>query len=226
MSDVGISSIAGYLPRLRLSKKTVSSANSWLAPNLVGKGKGTRSMANWDEDSVTMAVEAVRRILGGNDDRSHVDTLFFASTTMPFVDRLNSGIMRAALTLEEETQCVDISSTLKSGTSALIQAIDKVKSGNSNYSIVSAADKRKTRSASSQELDFGDGSVAIAVDTKNLIAKYINSSSLSIDFVDNFRGPGEEFDYNWEERWVRDEGYLKIVPKAIKDLFTKANISG
>ena len=34
MTDVGISSIAGYLPRLRLSKKTVAQANSWIAPNL------------------------------------------------------------------------------------------------------------------------------------------------------------------------------------------------
>ena len=226
MTDVGISSIAGYLPRLRLSKKTVAQANSWIAPNLMGKGKGTRSMANWDEDSVTMSVEAIRRVLGKEDDRSHVDSLFFASTTMPFVDRLNSGIIRAALTLEEETECVDISSTLKSGTTALIQALDKVKSGNSNYSIVSASDKRKARSASSQELDFGDAAVAIAVDNKNLIAKYINSSSLSIDFIDHFRQPSEEFDYNWEERWIRDEGYLKIVPKAIEELFSKANISG
>jgi len=226
MSDVGISSIVGYLPRLRLSKKAVAQANSWIAPNLVGKGKGTRSMANWDEDSVTMSVEAIRRILGKEDDRSHVDSLFFASTTMPFVDRLNSGIIRAALTLEEKTECIDISSTLKSGTTALIQALDKVKSGNSNYSIVSASDKRKARSASSQELDFGDGAVAIAVDNKNLIAKYINSSSLSIDFIDHFRQPNEEFDYNWEERWIRDEGYLKIVPKAIEELFSKANVSG
>ena len=163
MSDVGISSIAGYLPRLRLSKKTVAQANSWIAPNLIGKGKGTRSMANWDEDSVTMSVEAIRRVLGKDDDRSHVDSLFFASTTMPFVDRLNSGIIRAALTLEESTECIDISSTLKSGTTALIQALDKVKSGGSDYSIVSASDKRKARSASSQELDFGDGAVAIAV---------------------------------------------------------------
>jgi len=226
MSDVGISSIAGYLPRLRLSKKTVTQANAWLAPNLAGKGKGTRTMANWDEDSVTMSVEAIRRILGRDDDRSHVDTLFFASTTMPFADRLNSGIIRAALTLEEETQCIDITSTLKSGTSALIQALDKVKSGKSSHSIVSAADKRKARAASPQELNFGDGSVAISVATENLIAKYINSSSLSIDFIDHFRQPGEEFDYNWEERWIRDEGYLKIVPKAINDLFRKSQIDG
>ena len=225
MTDVGISSIAGYLPRLRLSKKTVAQANSWIAPNLMGKGKGTRSMANWDEDSVTMSVEAIRRVLGKNDDRSHVDSLYFASTTMPFVDRLNSGIIRAALTLEEETECIDISSTLKSGTTALIQALDKVKSGSSSYSIVSASDKRKARSASAQELDFGDGAVAIAVDNKDLIAKYINSSSLSIDFIDHFRQPNEEFDYNWEERWIRDEGYLKIIPKLINNLLKENDIN-
>ncbi len=45
-------------------------------------------MSNWDEDSVTMSVEAARRLLGPEDDRSHVDNLFLASTTMPFADRL------------------------------------------------------------------------------------------------------------------------------------------
>ena len=99
MSEVGISSIVGYIPKLRLSRKSVAESNAWLAPNLVGKGKGTRSMSNWDEDSVTMSVEAARRLLGPEDDRSHVDNLFLASTTMPFADRLNSGIVRAALTL-------------------------------------------------------------------------------------------------------------------------------
>ena len=87
MSEVGISSIVGYIPKLRLSRKSVAESNAWLAPNLVGKGKGTRSMSNWDEDSVTMSVEAARRLLGPEDDRSHVDNLFLASTTMPFADR-------------------------------------------------------------------------------------------------------------------------------------------
>ena len=156
MSEVGISSIVGYIPKLRLSRKSVVESNAWLAPNLVGKGKGTRSMSNWDEDSVTMSVEAARRLLGPEDDRSHVDNLFLASTTMPFADRLNSGIVRAALTLEEATQCTDISSTLKCGTTALINAISSVQSAKSSYSLVLAADKRKSRVGSSQELDFGD----------------------------------------------------------------------
>ena len=30
-----------------------------------------------------------------------------------------------------------------------------------------------------------------------------------------FRGDESDFDYGWEERWIRDEGYSKIVPPAI-----------
>ena len=143
MADVGISSLVGYIPKLRLLRKSVTEANAWLAPNLLGKGKVTKSISNWDEDSVTMSVEAARRLLGPEDDRSYVDNLFLASTTLPFADRLNSGIVRAALTLEESTQCTDISSTLKCGTTALINAISSVQSGKSNYSLVLPSDKRK-----------------------------------------------------------------------------------
>ena len=182
-------------------------------------------MSNWDEDSVTMSVEAARRLLGPDDDRSHVDNLYLASTTMPFADRLNSGIVRAALTLEEATQCTDISSTLKCGTTALINAIYSVQSGKSSYSLVLAADKRKSRVGSSQELDFGDASAAIAVSSKDIIAKVIATSTISVDFVDHFRGPNEEFDYNWEERWIRDEGYLKIIPKLINNLLEENQLN-
>ena len=225
MKEVGITSIAGYIPKLRLLRKSVAEANAWMAPNLVGKGKGTKSISNWDEDSVTMSVEAARRVLGPEDDRSYVDNLFLASTTMPFADRLNSGIIRAALTLDESTLCTDISSSLKCGTTALINAISTVQSGKSNYSLVVASDKRKSRVASSQELDFGDASTAVSISNENIIAKVLATASISDDFVDHFRGPNEEFDYNWEERWIRDEGYLKIIPKLINRLLKDNNIN-
>src|SRR5205823_5326679 len=49
--------------------------------------------------------------------------------------------------------------------------------------------------------------------------------SAAIDFVDHYRGHGREFDYVWEERWIRDEGYLKIVPAAIAALLEKADVA-
>ncbi|HXK47600.1 MAG TPA: 3-oxoacyl-[acyl-carrier-protein] synthase III C-terminal domain-containing protein, partial [Deltaproteobacteria bacterium] len=47
----------------------------------------------------------------------------------------------------------------------------------------------------------------------------------SCDFVDHYKGSGKEFDYGWEERWVRDEGYGKIIPQAIAGFFRKYSMS-
>ena len=38
---------------------------------------------------------------------------------------------------------------------------------------------------------------------------------------DSYKGVGKDFDYQWEERWVRDEGYGKIIPKAIAGYLKK-----
>jgi 3-hydroxy-3-methylglutaryl CoA synthase len=43
-------------------------------------------MASWDEDALTMAVEAARDALRPDDDRSAIDALYFASTTARFTD--------------------------------------------------------------------------------------------------------------------------------------------
>lgn len=222
---VGLTAYGGYIPRLRLQRKSIAQANAWVAPNFLGKGKGERSMANWDEDSVTMAVEAARDLLGPDDDRSHVDALYFGSTTMPFKDRLNSGIISAALTLESHVRAVDVASTQRAGTSALMQALSAVKAGEAKNALVLASDHRKTKAVTAQELDFGDGAAAVSVGTDNVIASYLGGASLTVDFVDHFRGDTEEFDYNWEERWIRDEGFSKIVPKAVKAALEKSGVS-
>ncbi|HUJ02062.1 MAG TPA: hypothetical protein VLW75_00375, partial [Rhizomicrobium sp.] len=86
----GITSYGAYIPRLRLQRKAIAQANAWFAPGLLGGAKGERAMANWDEDAVTMAVEAARDCIPAHDplkDRAFVDAIYFASTSMPFADR-------------------------------------------------------------------------------------------------------------------------------------------
>ena len=58
----GITAYGAYIPRLRLQRKAVAQANAWFAPGLLGGAKGERAMANFDEDAVTMAVEAGARL--------------------------------------------------------------------------------------------------------------------------------------------------------------------
>ncbi|MGA8005027.1 MAG: hypothetical protein WCA17_02920, partial [Burkholderiales bacterium] len=113
----GILSYGAYLPRRRLQRKVIAAANGWFNPGLRALAKGERAMANWDEDSVTMAVEAARDCLAGVRPPS-IGQLMLASTTHPFDDRQNAGIVATALHLGSALRVLDVTGSLRAGTSA------------------------------------------------------------------------------------------------------------
>jgi 3-hydroxy-3-methylglutaryl CoA synthase len=63
-------------------------------------------VAGLDEDAITMAVEAARDSLRGDD--SDLGAAFLGSPTLPFADPLNSGVMAATLGLAETITCQDV----------------------------------------------------------------------------------------------------------------------
>ena len=220
---VGLQKFGGYIPRLRLSRKAIVDAHSWANPALKAQAKAERSICNWDEDPVTMAVEAARDCLGENS-RSEISSVYFASTSAPFDDRQNAGIIAEALNLGGRTSASDVSGSLRAGTSALISAAGAV-ALERRPALVVAAEQRRTAAASPLELSSGDGSAAVLLAPGDGIATLVAQHSAAVDFVDHYRGHGREFDYTWEERWIRDEGYLKIVPAAVSALLAKAGVS-
>jgi len=220
---IGITAYGAYIPRRRLQRRAVAEANKWFAPGLVGAAKGERAMANYDEDAVTLAVEAARDCLPG--ERGRVDAIYFASTSMPFSDRQNAGVVAAALQLEHSISSTDVTSSQRAGLSALTAALDAVAGGRVKAPLVVAGERRKARAASPQELAYGDAGAAFTVGGGEVVAKFIGSASQTLDFVDHFRGEGEDFDYGWEERWIRDEGYTKIVPATVKALLEKTGVA-
>ncbi|MCL4468925.1 MAG: OB-fold domain-containing protein [Deltaproteobacteria bacterium] len=221
---VGIVSYGGYVPRRRLNRMSVIQEMGWYIPALMMVANGERSMCNWDEDSLTMAVASARDCISGFD-KSKIDGIFLATTTPPFADRQNAGIVATALNLREDIVTADFASSLKSGTTALISAVEALKSGEKKNVLVAASDHRRTKSASFYEMWFGDGSASLLLGNENVIAEYKGSFSLSLDFVDHYRGESQKFDYTWEERWIRDEGYAKIIPQAVNGLFKKYGIT-
>lgn len=221
----GIVSYGGYIPQLRLNRGVMFMSNAWLNPALFSAAQGERSMCNWDEDSVTMAVEASRDCIRGFDKNS-VDALYFASLSLPFYDRQNAGIVATALNLKSAIETADFTASMKSGAAALLAGLNAVKSGDCKNALVTASDKRKTKSAWFNEMWFGDGAASLLLGNDNVIAEYKGSFSVTYDFIDHFRGINKTFDYNWEDRWIRDMGFSKIVPEAVDGLFKKTGISG
>ena len=205
----GILAFGAYVPWRRLQRKAIADTHGWFNPALKGQAKGERAMASWDEDAVTMAVEAARDALGSSD-RTTITAIRLASTTFPFVDRLHASILAEALNLAESVATSDISASQRAGTTALIEAF-----GSSGQSLVIASEKRGTKAASPVEMASGDAAAAFVVGDGKPLATLIAKTTRSSDFVDHFRSMDNPYDYNWEERWVRDAGYLQIVPPAI-----------
>ncbi|PWR21993.1 OB-fold domain-containing protein [Zavarzinia compransoris] len=221
---VGIIAYGGYIPRLRLERRAVAEANAWYAPNLAARAKGSRALANWDEDSLTMAVAAARDCLGPGEDRRHVGAVFLASCTLPFAERLNAGIVCEALTLAPETAATDIGGTQRAGLSALAQGLARVRA-EGGHALVLGADERRATAASPQELDFGDGAGALLLGDGDVLAECLGAATVTADFVDHFREAGRETDYAWEERWIRDEGIGQLVPRAVTAALARAGVA-
>jgi 3-hydroxy-3-methylglutaryl CoA synthase/NAD(P)-dependent dehydrogenase (short-subunit alcohol dehydrogenase family)/putative sterol carrier protein len=221
---IGITSYGAYIPRLRLNRMSIFQSMGWFAPAIIMVAQGERSMCYWDEDSITMAVAASRDCLKGLD-KQKIEGLFLASTTLPFADRQNAGIVSTALNLKSNMMTSDFTASQKASTNALLAAIDSVKGGERKNVLVTAADKRETKPAYFYEMWFGDGAASFAIGDENVIAEFKGSYSVSYDFVDHYRGATKKFDYTWEERWIRDEGYSKIIPEAVNGLLDKLNIT-
>ncbi|NIV39328.1 MAG: short-chain dehydrogenase, partial [Anaerolineae bacterium] len=141
----------------------------WLAPALIMVAQGERSMCNWDEDSLTMAVAAARDCLTGMD-KGKIDALYSASTTMPFADRLHAGIVATALNLREDIGSADFSSTQRAGTTALIAALEAAANG--KRVLVTASDRRETRAGSFYEMWFGDGAASLLLGNQEVVAEF------------------------------------------------------
>lgn len=214
---LGISALSVYLPRTRLSRAAIAAAHAWAVPALKGRSRGTISAANWDEDSVTMAHEAARVIT----EDTAPSALQFCSTSMPFADRSHASLLVEALQLPSRTRTQDLAASARAASSALLAELQSERSG----TLIVAAEKRTAKPASVQEIGQGDCAVAMLTGDDDLLAEFIDGETMATDFVDHYRLADSHYDYAFEDRWVRDAGYLKDLPTVIPEILARNNIS-
>ncbi len=218
----GIVSYGSYLPLNRINRDTVSKAMGWLHQATYMKGE--KCVANFDEDSVTMAVAAAMNCLEGYE-RNNVGGLYFATTTSPFKERGCADVIRTALDLTSHIKTADFSGSTSAGTSALIAALNGIDAASAERILLCVSDVRLGKPGSSQELSFSDGAASLLLGTEGVIATYEGSYSVSYDFPDHWRAENDKTDRAWEDRFGREEGYRKFIPEAISGLLSQYNVS-
>lgn len=228
--SAGIVGWGTYLPHWRLERAAIAAALGGPA------GRGRRSVASYDEDPTTMAVEAAMRALDGSlplSPRSRPlrpERLYFSTPVPPYLDKTNASVVHAALALPESAGAYDLCGSVRSGWAALEAAelaasrgpARAVESGTAALAVVS--DLRTGLPGSADERDAGDGAAAVLFGPDGAVADVIGRASATKEFLDRWRMPGDQSSRTWEERFG-EQLYVPLATEALGDAVKAAGVT-
>lgn len=204
----GIVSYGVYLPYHRLDRTAIRASLGQ------GGGKGTRTVASYDEDSTSMGVEAARRALWG---APAPESLYFATTAPAYADKTNATAIHAALGGSNEGFATDLGAAVRGASGALRAA-----AATAGMAVLS--DIRTGRPGSMDEATGGDGAAAFTFGSGDrVVAEIVGQSSVSAEFLDRWRVPGESYSRVWEERFGT-QAYLPLITDAVTRALKEAQV--
>jgi 3-hydroxy-3-methylglutaryl CoA synthase/uncharacterized OB-fold protein len=184
----GIVRYGSYIPYFRVQRAAL------------GAGKGERAVASYDEDSVSMAVEAARDAVRGG---AKVESVIFATTSPAYAEKLDAATIQAALDLPESIASIGLGGSTRMGMAALLLGLDLADAG--RQALVCASDIVTGLPGGARESQGGDGAVAFVTGgDRDAIARVLGRASSTIEILDVWRLPEERFPRQWEERFTAD----------------------
>ena len=210
----GILAAAGYVPHGRLDRAEIAAFVG------TGGGKGTRSVAWYDEDTTTLGVEAARLARRARPE-SAPSALYFSTVSPAYVDKTNATGVAAALRLDSDVLAADFGGAQRSAVGALLAAL-----ASSSTVLTVAADARGGLAGSGDEAAGGDAGAALLVGDEDhgpLLAAFLGSASITEEFTDRWRGPGDARSKLWEERFG-ETAYVPLGERAWREALKKAEL--
>jgi hydroxymethylglutaryl-CoA synthase len=185
----GIVSHGLHIPRFRIKREEYQRVWGYFSP----RGVEEKSVADFDEDSITMGVEAASNALrNAGIDRFGIDAVYFASTSPPYAEKQNASTIAVALGCRSDTATLDLTSSPKSGVSALLSCLDLVSSGRGKTGLVVAADCPLADPSTPVEHQLGAAGAAMVVGSERVGALFDGSYSVTRESIgERFRRGGE-----------------------------------
>jgi 3-hydroxy-3-methylglutaryl CoA synthase len=209
----GIVTWGSYLPYWRLQRSAIKSVLG------TGGGKGSRAVASYDEDPITLGVESARRALAAAPIAPA--DLYFSTPAPPYLDKTSATTIHAALGLERTCAAYDFAGSTRSAIGTLALALQGAPQ---RTSLTILSDLRTGLAGGPEERDSGDGAVSFMCGPDQAVAELIGRGASSDEFLDRWRVPGEHDSHVWEERFG-EEIYVPLAREAFSDALKDAGIS-
>lgn len=204
----GIVTYGVWLPYHRLERSDIRATLGQ------GGGTGRRTVAGADEDTTSMGVEAARR---GRWGRTLPDSIYFATTAPAYADKTNATTIHAALAATRDGFAVDMGASVRGASAALRAAA-------TTAGTAVLSDIRTGRPGSGDEAAGGDGAAAFTFGSGDeVVAELLTEASVSAEFLDRWRVPGERHSRVWEERFGA-RTYLPLIEEAATRALKAADV--
>lgn len=122
--------------------------------------------------------------------KKKIGVVFVGSETHPYVVNPTATILAEFLGIRGNYLGLDTQFACKAATGALIAALGLVKSGFTNYGLISASDKASSQPHDALEYTAASGSVSLVVGTKDIVLEAVDYTSFSTDTPDFWRREG------------------------------------
>ena len=164
---------------------------------------GRRCAAQYDQDAVTLAAEAVSRLL--QNGLPAPAALLFASVSPPYDEGGSAQVIAEIAGLDAGVFCAELTATPRDGLAALRLA-DGLAAADAGPVVVCAAHARR----SPTERDAGDGAVAILVGDRGGLATLTPGPSHSEELRDRWRVTGDALPREADASFTEELGPARI----------------
>ncbi len=211
----GILATGVSIPCYRLPRELI--AQEWGGHSAGGE----KAVANHDEDSLTLAVNAA---IDAVADGPKPDAVFFATTTSPYAEKQGAATIAAVLDLPPTTRTLDFTDTLRAGTSALLTALDALASKSATRVLVAAGDCRLGEPDSPGEGATGDAGAAVILGADPGRAEIVATHSVADEFLGSWRTQEQEYAHSFPGAFEAKYGYARVLGDVVKGLLAKAKV--
>jgi 3-hydroxy-3-methylglutaryl CoA synthase len=209
----GVVAASVSIPRYRLPRELI--AREW-GGTAAG---GEKAVANHDEDSLTLAVNAAVA-LGAEGPAP--DAVYFATTTSPYTEKQGAATIAAVLDLAGPTRTLDFTDTLRAGTSALLAGLDAIAAGSARRVLVAAADCRLGEPESAAEQSCGDAGAAVLLGAEAGRAEVVATHSIADEFLGTWQTREQEFPRSFPGAFEARHGYARLLGEVVRGVLAAA----
>lgn len=225
-SKVGVIGFGGYIPKNRIKVSEVAKHYGKDGEKLAkGLGVLQKSVADRDEDAVSLAVEASKRALARAEiDPSELGAVLVGSESHPYVVKPTGTIVADILGVGQDYFCADLEFACKAGSTGIIMIASMIEAGLIECGLAIGTDVAQSKPGDVLEYTAGAGAGAVILGSRkyNWRGKFNSSSSFNSDTVDFWRREGERYPEH-AGRFTGEPGYFNHVVSGVERYLEKTH---